>query len=108
MMAAMNMSAKQLAELIESKKNILVDFWAPWCPHCRKINPAYEEIAGEYAGILDVVKVNMDEDDRLWEDWNIELIPTLRLYAGGKSIGSIVAPKSKEAIDAFLSDVHAV
>lgn len=107
-MAAMNMNAKQLTERIESKKTILVDFWAPWCPHCQKINPAYEEIAREYAGTLEVVKVNMDEGDRLWEDWNVELIPTLRLYADGKPVGSIVAPKSKEAIDGFLAEVYAV
>lgn len=104
-MAAMNINAKQLKELIESKKTVLVDFWAPWCPHCRKISSAYEQIATEYAGRLTVVKVDMDEDDALWEELNVELIPTLRLYVEGKSIDEIVAPESKAVIDSFLADI---
>ena len=62
-MAAMKINSKQLKEMLENKKTVLVDFWAPWCPHCLKINPAYEQIAQQYAGVLDVVKVDMDEDD---------------------------------------------
>lgn len=104
-MAAMNIKAKQLAEMIGNKRIVLVDFWAPWCPHCRKINPAYEQIAEQYAGILDVVKLDMDEDDRLWDELNVELIPTLRLYIDGKPAGSIVAPESKSVIDDFLANI---
>ena len=55
-MAAMNINSKKLKEMIENGKTFLVDFWAPWCPHCRKINPAYEQIAEQYAGVLEVVK----------------------------------------------------
>ncbi|MBQ4264904.1 MAG: thioredoxin-disulfide reductase [Clostridia bacterium] len=104
-MAAMNINAKKLKEMIENKETFLVDFWAPWCPHCRKINPAYEQIAGQYAGMLQVVKVDMDEDDRLWEELQVELIPTLRLYVDGKPVASTVAPESKAAIDEFLSGI---
>ncbi|MBQ2991869.1 MAG: thioredoxin-disulfide reductase [Clostridia bacterium] len=104
-MAAMNINAKKLKEMIENRKTFLVDFWAPWCPHCRKINPAYEQIAEQYAGVIDVVKIDMDEDDKLWEELQVELIPTLRLYVDGKPVASTVAPKSKAAIDEFLSDI---
>ena len=104
-MVAMNINAKQLKALIEQKKTVLVDFFAPWCPHCRKIGPAYDQIAAEYAGELEVVKLDMDEDDRLWEELNVELIPTLRLYVGGKIVDSVVAPESKAAIEAFLADI---
>ena len=102
-MAAVNMNARELKALIESKKNVLVDFWAPWCPHCRKINPAYEQIAEQYGGTLEVVKLNMDESDALWAEFNVELIPTLRLYLGGEAIASVVAPESKPAIEDFLA-----
>ena len=104
-MAAMHINAKQLKALIEQKKTVLVDFFAPWCPHCRKIGPAYDQIAAEYAGELEVVKLDMDEDDRLWEELNVELIPTLRLYVDGKIVDSVVAPESKAAIEAFLADI---
>ena len=102
-MAAKNITVRELKALIESNKTVLVDFWAPWCPHCRKIGPAYEQIAGEYAGALEVVKVDMDQDETLWEE--LELIPTLRLYVDGKPAGSLVAPESKAAIEAFLADI---
>ena len=102
-MAAKNINVQELRDLIESKKPVLVDFWATWCPHCRKINPAYEQIAEEYAGRLEVVKVDVDQDETLWEE--LELIPTLRLYMEGKPVDSIVAPQSKAAIEAFLADV---
>ena len=104
-MAAMNIQSRQLKEMIESGKSVLVDFWAPWCPHCRKINPAYEQIAQEYAGSIEVVKVDMDEDDSLWEMFGVELIPTLRLYVDGKPVSSVVAPESKAAIDEFLCGI---
>ena len=104
-MVAMHINAKQLKALMEQKKTVLVDFFAPWCPHCRKIGPAYDQIAAEYAGELEVVKLDMDEDDRLWEELNVELIPTLRLYVDGKIVDSVVAPESKAAIEAFLADI---
>ncbi len=104
-MAAMNINSKKLKEMIDSKKTFLVDFWAPWCPHCRKINPAYETIAEQHAGALEVVKLDMDEDENLWDELNVELIPTLRLYVDGQPIASTVAPESKAAIDEFLSGI---
>ena len=104
-MAAMNINSKKLKEMIENRKTFLVDFWAPWCPHCRKINPAYEQIAKQYAGVLEVLKVDMDEDDKLWSELQVELIPTLRLYVDGKPVASTVAPESKAVIDEFLSDI---
>ena len=104
-MAAMNINSKKLKEMIENRKTFLVDFWASWCPHCRKINPAYEQIAKQYAGVLEVLKVDMDEDDKLWNELQVELIPTLRLYVDGKPVASTVAPESKAVIDEFLSDI---
>jgi len=104
-MAPINVNSTQLAELIASKKTILVDFWAPWCPHCRKINPIYEQIAEEYADVFEIVKLDMDEDDRLWDDLNVELIPTLRIYANGEVVDSVVNPHSKAAIEEFLAQV---
>ena len=103
-MAAMNINKEQFDKAMESGKAILVDFWAPWCSYCRRIGPAYDKVAAQYAESLDVVKVNIDDEPLLANQERIEVIPTLVLYQGGKALGSIVAPESKAAIDAFIQE----
>lgn len=103
-MAAMNINANQFNELLKENKPLLVDYWAPWCGYCRRIGPAYEKVADQYREELAVVKINIDEEPRLAEAERIEVIPTLVLYRGGEAIGSIVAPESKAAIDAFIQE----
>ena len=103
-MAAMNINKEQFDKAMDSGKAILVDFWAPWCSYCRRIGPAYDKVAAQYAENLDVVKVNIDYEPELANLEHIEVIPTLVLYKGGKALGSIVAPESKAAIDGFIQE----
>ena len=103
-MAAININKEQFHSLIAGDKPVLVDFWAPWCSYCRRIGPAYEKVAEQYGESIVVGKVNIDEQPQIAHDEQIEVIPTLVLYKGGKAIGSIVAPESKAAIDAFLQE----
>ena len=103
-MAAMNMNHKQFQEMMGSGSVVLVDYWAPWCGYCRRINPAYEKVAEQYSGSILVGKVNIDEEPQLAAQERIEVIPTLVLYRDGEAIGSIVAPESKAAIDAFIQE----
>ena len=103
-MAAINMNQTQFNQLISSDKPVLVDYWAPWCSYCRRINPAYEKVAAQYGDELAVVKVNIDDEPLVAEQEHIEVIPTLVLYKDGKALGSIVAPESKAAIDAFIQE----
>ena len=103
-MAAMNINKEQFEQAMATGEAILVDFWAPWCSYCRRINPAYDKVAQQYNENLQVVKVNIDDEALLAHQENIEVIPTLVLYKGGKALGSIVAPESKAAIDAFIQE----
>ena len=106
-MAAMNMNQEQFKQLIREEKPVLVDFWAPWCSYCRRIGPAYEKIAVEYADSLAVGKINIDEEPRLARAEGIEDIPTLVLYRNGKAVDSIIAPGSKAEIDRFIQEALA-
>ena len=47
----------------------LVDLWAPWCGYCRRIGPAVDALAAEYAGKVAVGKVNVDEQPELAEQF---------------------------------------
>ena len=102
-MAAMNINAKQYEELVLGSKPVLVDFWAPWCTYCRRIDPALDKIADSREDVL-VVKVNIDEEPELARQERIEVIPTLVVYKEGFDLGSIVAPESKARIDEFLRE----
>ena len=101
-MASIKMNQALFEELTAGKTPVLVDFSAPWCGYCRRIDPANERLADQYEGRILVAKVNIDDEPALAEKERIELVPTLVLYREGKALGDIVAPGSKAEIEAFV------
>ena len=104
-MAAIDLN-KELFETYTQNENkpILVDFWAPWCVYCRRIGPALNILADQYADKLVIGKLNIDEEQDLAVKEQIEVIPTLVIYKGGQALASIVAPESKAQIEAFIKE----
>jgi thioredoxin 1 len=74
------------AEVLAAKDVILVDFWAEWCPPCRKLGPAVERLASEYAGRVRVGKLNVDDHPEVANRYGIRSIPSLLLFQGGRVI----------------------
>ncbi len=103
-MAAISVDSEQFSQMLAGEKPLLVDFWAPWCVHCRALQAAFDKAAEENEDSVLAVKINIDEEMELTNAEGIEVIPTLVLYKNGKRAASVVNPGSKAAIDAFLQD----
>ena len=91
------------ADVLGSDKPVLVDFWAEWCGPCRLVAPILEEIAGEHADSLTVVKLNVDENPRTAASCGITSIPTMAVFAGGEIVKTIVGAKPKQVLLQDLS-----
>ena len=100
-MAAKNINVRELRDLIESKKPVLVDFWAPGCGPCRMVGPVVEEISRERSDIK-VCKVNVDEQPELAGQFGVMSIPTLVVMKNGKIVNQSIGAKPKNAILAML------
>jgi thioredoxin 2 len=88
---------------LEAPTPVLVDFWAEWCAPCRMMAPVLEDLAGEKAGQIKIVKINVDLNPATAEQFNVQSIPTLILFKNGQPVQTLVGALSKKALLEQLS-----
>ena len=85
----------------------LVDFWAPWCPPCRKQGPIVDKVAEAFDGAATIAKMNVDENHNIAGQLEVANIPTLIIFKDGKEVKRMVGLHEeadlKAAINAVLS-----
>lgn len=94
------------AEVLESEKPVLVDFWAPWCGPCRMVAPVLEELAGERDD-LKIVKLNVDDNPQTAASYQVMSIPTMILFKDGQAAKELVGAQPKKRIEQEIEPVLA-
>ena len=85
--------------ILESHDLILIDFWAEWCGPCRAIGPVIEELATEYAGKVNIGKVNVDVNPNLSMNFGITSIPAILFVKGGQVVDKQIGAVPKSVLD---------
>jgi thioredoxin 1 len=91
------------AEVLDSSQPVRVDFWAPRCGPCLRLAPTIEELAGEFAGKVRVGKLNTDENSVTPAQYQIQGIPTVILFKGGKPVDQQLGLVPKHKLVSLLN-----
>jgi len=94
------------ARVLGGEVPVLVDFWAPWCAPCRKVEPMVRELAARYAGRLTVARLNVDDEPRSAGRYDVLSLPTLILFRHGEPVeriaGGVKEARLERAVTAHL------
>lgn len=86
------------AEVLYATLPVLVDFWAEWCPPCRKLGPTLEKIAVALEGRLKIVKVNVQEVSALATQYGVMNIPTMIIFKNGAEATRLVGNRAESKL----------
>lgn len=90
------------SEVLNSKVPVLVDFSAVWCGPCQRQLPVLEKFAAAKAGLLKIVKVDIDDSPQIASKFGIRSVPTLLLFNQGQKVDMRVGLTSLADLDRFV------
>ena len=90
------------ADVLESDKPVLVDFWADWCGPCKMIAPALEEISEELSGQVQIAKMDIMENPEVPGQMGVQSIPFMVLFKGGRPVAHKLGAAPKNQLKNWL------
>lgn len=99
---------KSFSELIASPgMPVLVDFYADWCGPCKTMAPILEQVAAQHRGKLRVIKIDVDRNPAVAQQYRVQSIPTLILFRQGQAVwrqaGAVAGPQLNQVLAPFLN-----
>ncbi|WP_291279174.1 thioredoxin [Galactobacter sp.] len=91
------------ADVLQSDKPVIVEFWAEWCGPCRMLSPILDQIADEHESVK-VVKVNVDENQGIAAKYGITSIPAVFVFKDGEKVATSIGAKPKQVIEKEFAD----
>jgi thioredoxin 1 len=82
-------------EVLAADRPVVVDFWAPWCGPCRVVDPIIEDLAGQHAGRVKFMKLNVDDNPATASRYHVLSIPTVILFERGQPQDTVIGARSK-------------
>lgn len=97
-------AAEFVTEVVQRSHDVpvVVDFWAAWCGPCRTLGPLLEQLAGEYAGGFELVKVDVDRNQALAQQFGVQSIPYVMAFKGGVPVNQFTGALPEQAVRSWL------